>query len=111
MRHEVKKPAEGLLYNNDNQAHAIANLCPLLYGLCPHRRHAVQDVTVLLENCAELHRECERDSNVRDVREDGLQVLLPRFGRTLATARAESRLTSMEDQLRLNFRCIDLCAE
>jgi hypothetical protein len=71
----------------------------------------VQEVAVLLEDCAEFHRHCECDSNVRYVREDGLQVRLSCFCRALATARAESRLASVEHQLGFNFRCVDFCTE
>ncbi len=111
VRYEVEKAAEGLLYNNHNQAHAIASLCPLLHSLCSHRRNAVQNVAVLLEDCAEFHRHCECDSDIRYVREDGLQVRLPFFCRALATACAKSRLASVEHQLGFNFRCVDFCAE
>ena len=34
VRHKVETSAEGLLYNADDQAYAIASPCPLLDGLC-----------------------------------------------------------------------------
>src|SRR5439155_14775293 len=94
--HEIQKATEGLLYDNHDQAHAIPSLCPLLHGLCSHRRNAMQDVAIFPQDCAEFHRHRECNSNIRYVREDGLQIRLPCLCRALAAARAESRLASTE---------------
>src|SRR5581483_2059470 len=97
VRHEVKKTTEGLLDNNDDQAHAIASLRPLLHRLRSHCGDGVQNIAVLLKDCAEFHRQCKCDSDVRYVRENGLEIVLPCFGGALATACAKSRLASVQD--------------
>lgn len=111
VRHKVEKAAEGLLYNADDQAYAIASPCPLLDSFCSHGWNAMQYVPVLLENNPEFHRQCEGDSYVGYVRQDGLEILLPCFCRALATARTEPRFAGVEYQFRFKFRRIDLCAE
>ena len=74
VRNEIEKTAEGLLYDNYNQAHAIASLCPLLHGLCSHCWNVVQDVAVLLQYGPKFHWQRECDSHIGDVRKDGFQI-------------------------------------
>src|SRR5260370_7095295 len=100
MGNEVEKSAECLLYNKDEQAHAIPSLRPLYYRFCSHGRDALKEVSVSLKNRPEFHRHGQRYANVRYVREYGLQVLLPCFCGPLSTARTESRFPALENQLR-----------
>jgi hypothetical protein len=72
VRYKVETAAEGLLYNADDQADAIASPCPLLDGFCSHDWDVTQNVPVLLENSPEFHGQCEGDSDVGDVRQNGL---------------------------------------
>src|SRR5262249_49919688 len=104
-------PTEGLLHNNHNQPRTIAGLCPLLHSLCAHHWNAVQDVMVLLEDCAEFLGQCEGNSNVRNVGKDGLQVCLPFFCCSLAATRTEPRLASVKNELGLSLRCVYFCTE
>src|ERR1019366_3558029 len=111
MRNEGKESAEGLLHNKYNQAHAISSLCPLLYGLRSHGRDSTKDVSVLLNNRPKFHRHRKGYANIRYIRKDSLQVLLPCFCGTLSTTGTESRFAGIEHQLRLRFGGIDLRAE
>jgi len=103
MRHEIKKSAECLLYNNDNQMHLMPSLSPLHYGFRSHGRNGMEKMPILLKDRPEFDRHCQRYANVRHIGKDCAQVLLPRFCGSLSAARTESRLAGVENHLRLGF--------
>src|ERR1700693_3759820 len=103
MRHEIKESAEGLLHNNDNQAHAISSLRPLLNGLRSHSRDAMKDVSVLLNEASKFHRHRKGYADIRYVGKDSSHVLVPFFCGALSAACTESRFAGVEHQLRFRF--------
>jgi hypothetical protein len=72
VRYKIETAAEGLLYNADDQVHAIASPRPMLYGFCSHGWDLMQYVPVLLENSPELNGQCKGDSYVGHIGQDGL---------------------------------------
>src|ERR1700688_139405 len=99
MRNEVKESAESLLHNNNNQAHAISCLCPLLNGLSSHSRDSTKDVSVLLNNRSKFYRHRKGYADIGYVRKDNLQMCVRFFCGALSTAATESRFAGMEHQL------------
>jgi hypothetical protein len=98
-RIEIQKPTEGVLYDDEKYTHPISSLYPLLYSFGSHRGHPMKEMSVLLKDQPEFPRHCEGDAEIGNVGERGLQILLPRFRRTLPTACTESRLAGVIHKL------------
>src|SRR5260370_35580902 len=99
MRHEIKEPAKGLLHNNDNQAHAIPSVRPLLNGLRSHSRDATKDGSVLLTEASKFHRHRKGYTDIPYIRKDSLRVLGPFFICALSQACTKSHFDGVETQL------------
>ena len=71
----------------------------------------MEHMPVLLKNRPELHRNGQGDSDVQDVRQNGLQVRVPVFCSPLAATCAESGFAGMEYQFLLSLRSVNLGAK
>jgi hypothetical protein len=87
------------MHGDEKHAHSVSCLHPLLYSFGRHGGYPVKQMSILLENRPEFAWHRKRYAAIRNLGENGLQILLPGFGGTLPPRCTKSRFARVKNQL------------